>query len=221
MDPLKINYPAGTKPPKDQDSLYQGQSIKKSHRTLNYGNRGMTLEEDINTTNKQYLARDIAVIHKKPTPIQVVSVDYPKRSAAKITEAYYRQASTTDYNGVYKGHYLDFEAKETKNKTNFPLSNFHSHQIKHMAHCLKHGGIVFVIIRFTTREETFVCPAEIIIAWWKKMDQHKKRKSIPYEVLSEASYLVHIGYSPRLDYLKAIDQMIQTDFKEVEINERK
>ena len=34
-------------------------------------NRGMSLEEDINSTNRYYLANDIAVIHKKPTPINL------------------------------------------------------------------------------------------------------------------------------------------------------
>ena len=53
-------------------------------------NRGMSLEEDINKTNRYYLTSDIAVIYKKPTPITIVNVDYPKRSAAKITEAYFK-----------------------------------------------------------------------------------------------------------------------------------
>ena len=110
-------------------------SLKKSPyptATL-YGNRGMTLEEEINESNQYYLKQGIAVIHKKPIPIQIVNVDYPKRSAAVIKEAYFKQPSTTDYNGVYKGHYLDFEAKETKNLTAFPLANFHAqiHQKRH------------------------------------------------------------------------------------------
>lgn len=104
-----------------------------------YANRGMTLEKELNLTNQQYRDRNIAVIHKKPTPIQVVKVNYPKRSAAKITEAYYRKSSTTDYNGVYRGYYLDFEAKETKNKTTFPLANFHEHQINHIIQASEHG----------------------------------------------------------------------------------
>ena len=85
--------------------------------TISYGSRGMFLETLLNQTNDYYRLKKIAVIHKKPTPVQVVKVDYPKRSAAVIKEAYYRHASTTDYNGVYRGCYIDFEAKETKNKT--------------------------------------------------------------------------------------------------------
>ena len=49
-----------------------------------------------------------------------------------INEAYFRTPSTTDYNGVYNGYYIDFEAKETKNKTSFPLNNIHAHQVEHM-----------------------------------------------------------------------------------------
>ena len=88
-----------------------------SKTTVNFANRGMSFEKMINESNNYYLSRGLAVIHKKPTPIQIVKVDYPQRSRAKIVEAYFRQASTTDYSGVFKGHYIDFEAKETRQKT--------------------------------------------------------------------------------------------------------
>ena len=63
---------------------------KEYKKPVTKGNMGMTLESDIEATNQYYLDMNIAVIHKKPTPIQVVKVDYPVRSAAKITEAYYK-----------------------------------------------------------------------------------------------------------------------------------
>ena len=55
----------------------------------------MTFEKMINESNQYYLSRGLAVIHKKPTPIQIVKVDYPRRSRAKIVEAYF-QASLND-----------------------------------------------------------------------------------------------------------------------------
>ena len=69
-------------------------------------------------------ARQIAVIHKKPTPIQIVKVDYPRRSAAVIKEAYFTQASTTDYNGVYRGFYLILKQKKRRIKLLFHLKLF-------------------------------------------------------------------------------------------------
>ena len=45
------------------------------------------------------ICHGLVVIHKKPLPIQIVRVDHPQRSRAKIVEAYFEQASTTDYSG--------------------------------------------------------------------------------------------------------------------------
>lgn len=49
----------------------------------NYTRRGMSLEKDLNDSNAYYADCDRALIHKKPTPIQVVKVDYPARNSAK------------------------------------------------------------------------------------------------------------------------------------------
>jgi len=107
-------------------------NISENHAKVSAANRGRALEDEINEMNSYYLKNDIAIIHKKPTPITVVKVDYPKRTAAKITEAYYKLPSTTDYNGIYKNRYVDFEAKECRSRTAFPFSSIHPHQIEHL-----------------------------------------------------------------------------------------
>ncbi|MFC0559928.1 Holliday junction resolvase RecU [Halalkalibacter alkalisediminis] len=200
---MAIRYPNGRQ--------FKGPSASKkaSQREITYSNRGMTLEEDLNETNQFYLEKKRAVIHKKPTPVQIVQVDYPKRSAAVIKEAYFKQASTTDYNGVYRGHYLDFEAKETKNKTSFPLQNFHDHQIEHMKQVMIQNGIAFVILRFSITDEVYLLDASHLIQFY---DQKKSsRKSIRKSDIEKYGYLIKIGYHPRIDYLQVIDSVYFKD----------
>jgi recombination protein U len=195
-----MNYPNGRK----KNTVHTGTGSRKPHKM--YGNRGMTLEEDINTTNQYYLEANKAVIHKKPTPVQIVKVDYPKRSAAVITEAYFKQASTTDYNGVYRQKYIDFEVKETKNKTLFPLANIHEHQIEHMKSAAEHGAICFVIIRFRVYNETYYLPLEKLLSVWDdKLNGGKK--SISYQEMKEEGYLIPFRYQARVDYLAIIDKL--------------
>lgn len=173
---------------------------------ISYANRGMSLEDDINDTNKYYLVTNRAVIHKKPTPIQIVKVHYPKRSAAVITEGYFQEKATTDYNGIYRSKYIDFEAKETRNKTTFPLNNIHEHQIDHMRSVLHHGGISFFIIRFTVHDVTYYFSGEKIISFWDEMKNGGK-KSIPYNVITDQGYPIPFTYQARVDYLTIIDQL--------------
>lgn len=161
----------------------------------------MSLEHDINESNAYYLICDRAVIHKKPTPIQVVHVDYPHRTCAKITEAYYKTPSTTDYNGVYRGHAIDFEAKETRLKTSFPFKSIHPHQIHHLKNVLRHGGIGFFIIRFTCYDETYLLDAAILIALY----EDGLRKSISYKELKEKGYYITQSLTPRLRYMDIVD----------------
>lgn len=169
-------------------------------KNINYDNRGMTLEADINITNQYYIEQNIAFIYKKPTPIQIVKVDYSKNSAT-IKEAYFKEPSTTDYNGLYKGKYIDFEAKETECKTSFPLSNIHKHQIKHINNIISNDGIGFIIIRFNKLNKTFLLLGEDLINFTK----NNTRKSIPIDYFEKNAYLIEEKYIPRVDYLKIVD----------------
>ena len=194
-----IKYPNGTK---YQPALEKKRVSKKSKEDLSISasNRGMDLESDINLSNEWYRDQDIAVITKRPTPINIVKVDYSR--GARITDAYFEKQSTTDYNGVYKGRYIDFEAKNTKSKTSFPLSNIEQHQIDHLKRVIRHGGIAFFIIQFQSRQEVYLLDAKFVIEFWEKGE----RKSIPYEIFLQDGILNKQGYSPRLYYIDAIEQ---------------
>ena len=141
-----MNYPNGLK--KKTTTM---QTAPVTHK-----NRGMNLEDDLNQSNEYYREIDKAYIYKKPTPIKITKVDYPSRDKAVIKEAFFTVPSTTDYNGLYKGYYIDFEAKESKSTTAFALSNIHPHQIKHLQNIERHNGISFLIVRFTTLNETYL-----------------------------------------------------------------
>src|SRR5699024_5908706 len=133
------------------------------------------------------------------------NVHYPKRSAAVITEGYFQQSSTTDYNGIYRGKYIDFEVKETRNKTLFPLNNIHDHQMQHMKSILKHDGICFIIVRFSIYDENYFVPLEDIIPYWN--EREKERNSIPYKDFEKIGYLIPFSYQARIDYLKIINHL--------------
>lgn len=172
---------------------------------IKYGQRGMTLEKDLDQTNQYYLESGRAVIHKKPTPVQIVNVDYPSRNKARIDEAYFKVPSTSDYNGIYRGRYIDFEAKETRNDQRFPFINIHAHQVDHMKQCYEQGGMVFIIIRFSLYDESYLMPIEHFLPFWEAF-QNGGRKSIRYQDIKESALLLNQGMNPRISYLDAVDE---------------
>ena len=184
-----MNYPGGTK--------------KQIKTNINYGNRGMTLESDLNETNNYYLNNNIAVIYKKPTPITISNVEYHSRTDAVITKAYFKTPSTTDYNGIYKGKYIDFEAKETKNTTSFPISNIHKHQLEHLKRIDEHGGIAFLIVRFTKLNLTY------FITYKNFEKSLEGKKSVSLSKFKELGNIIEDKYNPRVDYLKIIDKYLE------------
>ncbi|TDM15442.1 Holliday junction resolvase RecU [Macrococcus bovicus] len=202
-----VNYPNGKKHP-SKDLVTTGREKRK----INYGRRGMVFEEAIDASNQYYLTEHLAVIHKRPTPVQIVKVDYPKRSKAVITEAYFKTPSTTDYNGIYKGKYLDFEAKETQNKTSFPLVNIHAHQVEHMRAVIEQGGICFLLIHFAVLNEVYLLPFVPFYHYWQRM-MAGGRKSMTLTEIRNDGILVPNGFRPRLDYLAALSLSDESEEK--------
>lgn len=166
-----------------------------------FANRGMSLENDINETNKYYVDYDIALIYKKPTPIRITKTNYKNM---RITDGFFESPSTLDYNGVYKGYYIEFDAKETRSKTSFPIDNIHKHQIEYIKKVIKHNGIVFLIVRFSTLNKSFVLKGENLIDYIN----NNERKSIPLSYFENNTYEIGIKYTPRLDYIKIVDKLI-------------
>ena len=167
-----------------------------------HANRGMDLENDINNTNSYYLDNDIAIVYKKPTPIKVSKVNYNKNHTI-ITEAFYEMPSTTDYNGIYKGKYIDFDAKEVKNSSSFALSNLHAHQLKHLKRVKEHGGISFLIVRFYKNNITYLIEIDEIIDYINS----ENRKSIPIDYFESKAHIIPDAYIPRVNYIKVIDNL--------------
>ena len=177
---------------------YPNKLKREYHKNINYANRGMDLESIINDTNDYLLSKDIALIYKKPTPIGVVKVSFVNNKQV-IDKAYFATQSTLDYNGLYRGKYIEFDAKNTESKTSFPLSNVHEHQIKHIRNVINHKGIVFLIIRINGLFYLLNGPDFIGFI------DNNTRKSIPYDYIKEYGYELEYNYIKGLNYLKYVD----------------
>lgn len=191
---MKINYPN------------QKQATTK---TTTHSQRGMALEHALNISNEYYRNKNVAVIYKKPTPIQIVKVDYPKRESAKITEAYYQSKSTTDYNGIYKGKYIDYEAKETT-ASSFNFSYIFKHQLDHLTLVKEHGGLAFVLVYFKKYSEAYILDI-LDFLYFHDLALKGKRKSIPLSSFQERGQKIELGYAPPLDYLNAVETLYQIE----------
>ncbi len=173
--------------------------IKNTYKKeVSYKNRGMDLEYLIEQANIYYRDNDIAYIYKKPTPIKVVKTTFNK-GGIKITDAFYETQSTLDFNGIYKGKYIEFDAKETNNKTSFPISNIHNHQLKHIRNIYNHGGIVFLIISMNNKY--FILKGNTLLDFIDSF----QRKSIPYDYIEKEGIEIKLTLRG-LDYLSKLGE---------------
>ncbi|OON95775.1 MAG: Holliday junction resolvase RecU [Epulopiscium sp. Nele67-Bin005] len=168
------------------------------------GLRGSELESIINTTNELYRTKNLALIHKIPTPITPIKIDKEKRV---ITLAYFEQKSTVDYIGVAQEIAICFDAKET-NGQSLPLANIHKHQLEFMADFVKQGGVAFFIIHFKKHESYYLLPYNVVVKYYDDA-QKGGRKSIPHSEFLE-SYPIFIEGGAYLNYLKPLQNYIDS-----------
>ncbi len=197
---MKINYPF---PHKNNKTILNNSNTDESSNTKQK-TRGVIFESELNKSNEYYLNINKALIYKKPTPVRIVKVEYPNRAHAKIVEAYYQTPSTTDYNGIYRGKYIDYEAKETLNLS-FSFSHIFAHQIEHLRKVDAHGGIAFVIIFFKKVDKVYLIDIKDFYKAYKA-GQNGQKQSIKYtDIQSIGGLEVSRGYTPYIDYLKQVD----------------
>ena len=91
--------------------------------------KGNELEKLAGRANLNYRQQVRALILKIPVPIILTS------------RGLVAQESTVDFAGIVEGGYfLAFDAKETQNKTSFPLKNIKQHQVTYLNYVQKLGG---------------------------------------------------------------------------------
>ena len=164
------------------------------------GLRGSLLEDLINRSNEAYLEKGLALIQKIPTPITPIKIDKENRH---ITLAYFDQKSTVDYIGCVQGVPVCFDAKECTTDT-FALQNIHPHQMRFMENFEKQGGVSFLIIYYTGRDEIFYLPFTDVTKFRDRREAGG-RKSFRYEEL-DREYLLHRGHGVLVPYLEGLQK---------------
>lgn len=170
------------------------------------GLRGSTLEEFINRTNEYYLDKHLALIQKIPTPITPVRIDKERRH---ITLAYFDKQSTVDYIGAVQGIPVCFDAKECTADT-FPMQNIHEHQVTFMGNFERQGGISFLIIYYSVRDELYYMTYREVKKFWDRA-QSGGRKSIRFDELLPEHFM-----KQRKGFLVPYLDAIQNDLDERE-----
>ncbi len=169
-------------------------------------NMGMGFESDISKSCDYYRSQGIADIYKRPTPIKVVKMS--KTKPGMIEEAYFEAKSTTDYVGIYKGKYIDFECKETIHDT-VPYHMIREQQYDHLSFIRDLGGVGFFLVSFKTYQEVYLMRADIILEEIKK----KKHPGFKREFFQEQGIQVERSYLPPYKIIDAIEKAFPEIFQ--------
>lgn len=124
------------------------------------------LEKTAQASNLKLRKSKDALILKVPVPILYTN------------KGLVAQQSTVDFTGVLKGGlFIAYDAKETENKTSFPLANIEQHQLIYLEMVYDLGGIAFFLIHFKKLhiDKVYITPVTLVSKYWNG----EERKSIP------------------------------------------
>ncbi|ARJ26005.1 Holliday junction resolvase RecU (plasmid) [Bacillus mycoides] len=170
---------------------------------MGYGNRGMAFELLLTNTCRMYKAASVGIFNKRPTPIKVVKTD----NKGNITKSAWGSKSTVDYDGVYKGRAVYFEAKSTEKNTSFPLEYISRHQIDYLKDTQAQGAICFFLIEFRTDHVIYFVPVSLVAEYYEAMLYDGGRKSIPRKEFDKHAYVVEQTNRAPVDYLLHVDKL--------------
>ncbi len=172
------------------------------------GLRGSAFESIINSTNEYYRSRNLALVQKIPTPITPLKFDSERKL---ITEAYFEKDSTVDYIGVVQEIPICFDAKECKTDT-FSLQNIHEHQFKFMEDFERQGGVAFLLILFTERNDMYYMRFSELKTYVERVKEGHA-KNFKYIELDDDYFLRSDGPA-MVHYLEGLNRDIQSRDKE-------
>ncbi|PEL17594.1 Holliday junction resolvase RecU [Bacillus wiedmannii] len=170
---------------------------------MGLGNRGMAFEKLINLSNEMYQREGVALINKRPTPVKVL-----KSAGGRVLNGFYEAKSTVDYDGVYKGRAVAFEAKSTQSLTRFDLSNIAQHQLDYLEKAEKMGAVCFFLIEFSKDQTVFLVPTSVVQSYVRMSHQPNGKKSISRADFDIYGYLVEQTERAPVDYLQYIDEAV-------------
>jgi recombination protein U len=175
----------------------------------------MLLEELIENSNTQYMARDIAVIQKIATPTTALYGE-DEEGKAQVTRVK-RQKSTVDFLGRFYDYPIAFDAKNT-NEPRIALNRLEPHQLKFLLDWDKDpGSIAFILVGYRTSypdQEYYIVPVGHWFNAWHAWKKGKGMASIPikdmrpeWKVTKGALLNTGGGSRAALDYLERIDHL--------------
>lgn len=166
-----------------------------------YGKRGQAFENLIDYTNNVYRNKGIALINKRPTPMKVIGKTRGNQHICTFAEK-----STVDYDGIYQGKAIVFEAKSV-NLKRLPLDIIPDHQIDYLEKAENQGAISFLIVEMRPTRDVFLVTNRMLQKYVKEAEKGG-RKSIPLDDLEIYAQLVKQGNGIPLDYLSVVDILI-------------
>lgn len=171
---------------------------------VNTRNRGKRTEQMLIQSNRQYYLQAQAFIIKQNPEVKTL-----RGANGKIAETFYAEKSGLDYVGLIPGgQFVTFDAKETANKSSFPLKNIKRHQVNTTDVVHAFEGVAFMIVHFTSLSRMFLLPAEVL----KKAFQESENggsKSIPLKTFEQEAIEVKSGNGCHIDWLSAMAKLVE------------